>query len=146
MLDNYHVKRYLPSLWAVEKKNRVWNAICHFCRFCTYTSSNHGTDICPTLTHCFLVTSTPDQAMTRCLTTQSHYLNQCWLIISKVEWHSSEGNFTSHPYQISLKITYLKFYPNLPGPGAMGLTKYVYNTTDSRYIAVPYNTIPHRVH
>ena len=24
----------------------------------------------------------------------SHYLNQCWLIISKVQWHASEGNFT----------------------------------------------------
>ena len=30
----------------------------------------------------------------RCLTAPSHYLNQCWLIISKVEWHSSKGKFT----------------------------------------------------
>ena len=28
------------------------------------------------------------------LTAPSHYLNQCWLIVSKVQWHLSEGNFT----------------------------------------------------
>ena len=25
------------------------------------------------------------------LTASSHYMNQCWLILSKVQWHSSEG-------------------------------------------------------
>ena len=34
------------------------------------------------------------QVMTCCLTAPSHYLNQCWLIISKVLWHSLEGNLT----------------------------------------------------
>ena len=29
-----------------------------------------------------------------CLTAPSHYLNQCRLFISKVEWHSSKGKFT----------------------------------------------------
>ena len=29
------------------------------------------------------------------MTAPSHYLNQCWLIISKLWWHSSEGNFTA---------------------------------------------------
>ena len=33
------------------------------------------------------------QIMACCLTAPSHYLNQCWLIINKVQWHSSEGNF-----------------------------------------------------
>ena len=33
--------------------------------------------------------STLAQVMACCLTAPSHYLNQCWLIISKVEWHSS---------------------------------------------------------
>ena len=34
--------------------------------------------------------------MACCLTAPSHYLNQCWLIISSnVYWHSSEGNFTA---------------------------------------------------
>ena len=37
--------------------------------------------------------STLVQVMACCLTAPSHYLNQCWLIITKVQWCSSEGNF-----------------------------------------------------
>ena len=36
--------------------------------------------------------STLAQVMACCLTAPSHYLNQCWLIISKVPWHSPAGN------------------------------------------------------
>ena len=38
--------------------------------------------------------STLAQVMACCLTAPSHYLNQCWLIISKIQLHSSDGNFT----------------------------------------------------
>ena len=38
--------------------------------------------------------STLVQRMACCLMAPSHYLNQCWLIITKVQWYSSEGNFT----------------------------------------------------
>ena len=38
--------------------------------------------------------STLAHVMACCLTAPSHYLNQCWLIISKAEWHSSKGKFT----------------------------------------------------
>ena len=38
--------------------------------------------------------STLAQVMACCLMAPSHYLNQCWLIISKVQWDSSECNFT----------------------------------------------------
>ena len=34
--------------------------------------------------------STLVQVMACCLTAPSHHLNQCWLIISQVLWHSSE--------------------------------------------------------
>ena len=34
------------------------------------------------------------QVMAWCLTTPSHYLNQCWLVIRKVQWESPGGNFT----------------------------------------------------
>ena len=34
------------------------------------------------------------QLEARCLMSSSHYLNQCWLNISKVQWHSSGGNST----------------------------------------------------
>ena len=63
--------------------------------------------------------STLAQAMACRLMAPSHYLNQCWLIISKVHWHSSEGNFakdtsaTNHKNQ--LEITFLKLLSNLPG-------------------------------
>ena len=39
--------------------------------------------------------STLAQVMAFCLTAPSHYLNQCWLIISKIKLHSSDSNFTS---------------------------------------------------
>ena len=38
--------------------------------------------------------STLAQVMVCCLTAPSHYFNQCWLIISKIQLHSSDGNFT----------------------------------------------------
>ena len=37
--------------------------------------------------------STLVQVMACCPTASSHYLHQCWLIVSKVYWHSYEGNF-----------------------------------------------------
>ena len=37
--------------------------------------------------------STLVQVMACCLMASSHYLNQCWLITIKVQWHSSGGNF-----------------------------------------------------
>ena len=46
--------------------------------------------------------STLVQVMACCLTAPSHYLSQCWFIISKVPWHSSEDiikreyEWTSH--------------------------------------------------
>ena len=54
-------KRFLNSLWPGEV---IWR---------------HGTR------------STLAQIMACCLTAPSHYLNQCWLIISEVPWLSSQG-------------------------------------------------------
>ena len=45
--------------------------------------------------------STLAQVMACCLMAPSHYLNQCWLIISKVQWHSSQCNFTRDTSAIS---------------------------------------------
>ena len=45
--------------------------------------------------------STLVQVMACCLTAPSHYLNQYWLIISKVQWHPSESNFTRDASAIS---------------------------------------------
>ena len=44
--------------------------------------------------------------------TANHYLNQCWLIISRYHWYSSEGHFTRYLSHQSLKfrITHLKLH------------------------------------
>ena len=63
--------------------------------------------------------STLAQVMACCLTAPSHYLNQCWLFIRKVQWYSSEDNFRSDisatNHEVSLKIIYTKFHWNLSG-------------------------------
>ena len=63
------------------------------------------------------------QVMVWCLMTLSHYLNQCWFIISKVQWHLStkkKKNSREMPQssitKMSLKITYLNFIQISPGP------------------------------
>ena len=44
------------------------------------------------LTNCGLVTPYGNEGLGQhCLTAPSHYLNQCWLIVNKFPWHSSEG-------------------------------------------------------
>ena len=72
------------------------------CLVFTWTGCWPNTQIASDLTHWGLVMpygdkrtgSTLAQVMACCLTAPSHYLNQCWLIISKVLWLSCEGNFT----------------------------------------------------
>ena len=63
--------------------------------------------------------STLAQVMDCCLTAPTHYLNQCWLIISEVQWHSYSGNFTTDASTINhynlFKSTCLKFQSNFPG-------------------------------
>ena len=46
------------------------------------------------------------QVMAWCLTTPSHYLNQCWLFISEALCHSPESNFT---VQAKASILYNEF-------------------------------------
>ena len=63
--------------------------------------------------------STLAQVMACCLMATSHYLNQCWLIISKVLWHSHEG-ISQEMLQISIidmiyKMTDLKLQQHFPG-------------------------------
>ena len=76
------------------------------------------------LTHCGLVTPYGDIDLDQhWLTAPSHYLNQCWVIISAVQWYSS-GAISQEITQLSitemyLKITYLKFRSKLPGPNVL---------------------------
>ena len=62
--------------------------------------------------------STLAQVMACCLTAPSHYLNQCWLIISEIQWNirAISQEMPQPPITtIHLKIACLKFHPNFPG-------------------------------
>ena len=61
--------------------------------------------------------STLAQIMAWCLRASSHYLNQCWQIISQVLWYSSEYNFPHEMLKISInnisfKITNWRLQPH----------------------------------
>ena len=45
---------------------------------------------------CGLLTPYWDKSILAQLMAWCHHLNQCWLIISKVQWHSSEAKFTAY--------------------------------------------------
>ena len=72
----------------------------------------------------YLSGSTLAQIIACCLMTPSHYLNNCWLWISRVVWHSPESNFT-----VSAHVTIMynefenhifKLMPHIPLiPGAI---------------------------
>ena len=59
------------------------------------------------------------QVMACCLTAPSHYLNQCWLIISGVLQHAHQSNFIGCVQEFNpqheLKNYSLKFLPHHPG-------------------------------
>ena len=78
--------------------------------------------------------STLAQVMACCLTAPSHYLNQCWLIMSEDLWQSPDGNFTR-----GLKIAYLKFPSNLQGANELTHLHGCHRFT-------PLHKIPHAIH
>ena len=60
------------------------------------------------------------RVMASCLNAPSHRLRQCWLVISKVQWHLLGCYFTHKMQQpsmikISLRICISKFHTNLSG-------------------------------
>ena len=67
--------------------------------------------------------STLAQVMACCLMATSHYLNQGWLIITGVQWHSPESNFTKGAQEVKPKhvfrITLLKSPPHLQGANVL---------------------------
>ena len=68
--------------------------------------------------------STLAQVMACCLTAPNHYLNQCWLAISMIPWHSYEGSFTIDTLAIDLRIQLENnsFALNLPGANELSAT------------------------
>ena len=47
------------------------------------------------------------------LSTPIDYLNQCWLLFSKVMWHSTEGNFTTNYLILVHQTTFLQIGQSL---------------------------------
>ena len=78
-----------------------------------YMTSTHVSDLPSDAIWRHRSGSTLAQVMACCLTAPSHYLNQCWLIISEVLWHSPEGNFTWNAQDIYPWP--LRLHPHLPG-------------------------------
>ena len=60
----------------------------------------------------------------------SHYLNQCWLIISEVQWQSPVCNLTIG--KISLKFTYQKCNSNLLGDNGL-ILYFLYRSKDESH-------------
>ena len=67
--------------------------------------------------------STLAKVMTCCLTTPSHYLNQCWLTVSTDQWRLYKGNLTRDTPAINhenqLQFAWIKFLLNLPGANGL---------------------------
>ena len=64
--------------------------------------------------------STLAQVMACCLTAPSHYLSQCWLVVSKFLWHLYDGTTLrkseeTNQWNKIKKNTFLKSHPDLPG-------------------------------
>ena len=57
--------------------------------------------------------STLAQVMACCLMASSHYLNKCCLIISKIQWHWSEGNFTRNTLGINHRNQLENYLPKI---------------------------------
>ena len=73
-------------------------------------------------------------------TVSIHYLQQCWPIISMVQWHPSACNFTEDTSlitNISLIIIHLQLHSNLPGANkahAVVMSKSEYHSTTIKIV------------
>ena len=83
--------------------------------------------------------------MACCLTAPSHYLNQCWLIISEVLWHSPEGNFIWKARDMYPRCEFdyylLILQPHLPG--ANDLTNMFWEPSVSAVVSMVIFTLSH---
>ena len=65
------------------------------------------------------------QVMVFCLMAPSHHLNQWWLIISEVLWHSREGNFIGN-FRYKFEMIISRWQTHLPGVNELMLQIPVY--------------------
>ena len=75
--------------------------------------------------------STLVQVMAYCLTAPCHYLNQCWIIIREVPWHSSGciimEDLKKPINKTRLKIAILKWHSGLPGANEFSVFSRILN-------------------
>ena len=89
--------------------------------------------------------STLAQVMACCLTAPSHYLHQCWLIISGVQWHPPEGNVTGDvPSIIKISLTFIQTIFHIKSSrglwdNQMWVTSWLNRKADSVHAPKPWN-------
>ena len=90
--------------------------------------------------------STLAQVMAWCLMASSHYLSQCWLFISEVQWHPSEGNSSWDASAVShenkLEGIYLKFCSNISGANELRASKHCNQPSHIRITLCSYRWVP----
>ena len=93
----YYMQSYTkPSKWLFELKKTWRRTWCHESVHIVLLNSLWPSDVIWRQRS----RSTLTRVMACCLTAPSHYLNQCWLIISGVVRHSPDSNFTENTQDI----------------------------------------------
>ena len=100
----------------------VYKASCHIDIFITKQGSMCGINL---LWHRDAIwwhrsMSTLAHLMACCLTAPSHYMNQCWLIISHLLWYSPKSYFIGIAQDINLGNTLENYTFNIIFPSAKG--------------------------
>ena len=101
------------------------------------------------LTHCGQVVAYGDMGrhwlVVYCLMALGHYLNQCWLLINDVLWHSPEGKVTVSAQLLfcimSLKIMFEKYYHISQGPRHGQVETYITENNTKAYRLLYINTL-----
>ena len=124
-----HIKEsdyYTPQgEFRIDKEGSPTLLNCLMYKMCYYRFGSVYTEQ-GKLIHCGLVTlygdifgSTLAQVMACCLRAPSHYLNQCWLIISGLLQHAYQSNFIGCVREFNLQHELenysLEFLPHHPG-------------------------------
>ena len=107
-LLHWHKGNYITVTVIVKQPWRIWAKISQLKittehndeKLLRYTIYQEGSPL-NSLWPCYAIWrhrsgSTLAQVMAWCPMAPSHYLNQCWIMISEVLWHSHQGNVTGN--------------------------------------------------
>ena len=128
-IENVHILITLPLKFISDWKYTLcWQSVGSKQATLLYNPSWLGDIIWRQRTESILV-----QVMAWCLMAPSHYLNQYWLTIIKIRWHSSQGNFTndapggdSHQCtKLASKLLNRLFHADFPGASELSNHRWV---------------------